>query len=147
VHLFSGFIQNALPATVMAISREAYESLFEWISGGTALLGVAIIYALILRMPEFIAKLTGSPTGKILHRYWFRGSEFDALYDRILVQPYVFLARLDREDIIDSFFDLISWLGGLAHRVLSMTQNGRMRTYAAGLAIGAAVVVGMVVLL
>jgi len=147
VHLFSGFIQNALPETVIAVSREAYESLFEWISGGTALLGVAIIYALILRMPEFTAKLTGSPTGKILHRYWFRGWEFDALYDRILVRPYVFLARLDREDIIDSFFDLISWLGGLAHRVLSMTQNGRMRTYAAGLAIGAAVVVGMVVLL
>jgi NADH-quinone oxidoreductase subunit L len=83
----------------------------------------------------------------LLHRYWFSGWGFDALYDRILVRPYVFLARIDRDDIIDSFFDLISWFGGLAHRVLSITQNGRMRTYAAGLAIGAAVVVGMAVLL
>ena len=147
VHLFSGFIQNTLPATVLAVSREAYESLFEWISGGTALLGVAIIYVLILRVPDFTAALAGSPTGKVLHRYWFSGWGFDALYDRILVRPYVFLARIDRDDIIDSFFDLISWFGGLAHRVLSITQNGRMRTYAAGLAIGAAVVVGMAVLL
>jgi len=147
VHLFSGFIQNTLPATVLAVSREAYESLFEWISGGTALLGVAIIYVLILRVPDFTSALAGSPTGKLLHRYWFSGWGFDALYDRILVRPYVFLARIDRDDIIDSFFDLISWFGGLAHRVLSITQNGRMRTYAAGLAIGAAVVVGMAVLL
>ena len=147
VHLFSGFIQNAVPATVLAVSREAYESLFEWISGGTAVLGVAIIYVLILRVPEFTLTLAGSPTGKMLHRYWFGGWGFDALYDRILVRPYVFLARIDRDDIIDSFFDLMSWFGGLAHRVLSTTQNGRMRTYAAGLAIGAAVVVGMAVLL
>jgi NADH-quinone oxidoreductase subunit L len=147
VHLFSGFIQNALPTTVLAVSREAYEGLFEWISGGTALLGVAIIYVLILRVPDFTAALAGSPTGKVLHRYWFGGWGFDALYDRILVRPYVFLARIDKDDIIDSFFDLMSWFGGLAHRVLSTTQNGRMRTYAAGLAIGAAVVVGMAVLL
>jgi NADH-quinone oxidoreductase subunit L len=147
VHLFSGFIKNALPATVLAVSREAYESLFEWISGGTALLGVAIIYVLILRVPELTATLAGSQTGSMLHRYWFGGWGFDTLYDRILVRPYVFLARLDREDIIDRFFDLVSWLGGLAHRVLSTTQSGRMRTYATGLAIGAAVVVGMAVLL
>jgi NADH-quinone oxidoreductase subunit L len=147
VHLFSGFIQSALPATVLAVSREVYESLFEWISGGTALLGVAIIYVLILRVPDFTAALAGSPTGKVLHRYWFGGWGFDALYDRILVRPYVFLARIDRDDIIDSFFDWLSWLGDLAHRVLSTTQTGRMRTYAAGIAIGAAVVVGMAVLL
>jgi NADH-quinone oxidoreductase subunit L len=147
VHLFSGYIQNALPATVLAASREAYESLFEWISGGTALLGVAIIYVFIMRVPDFTAALAGSSTGKVLHRYWFGGWGFDTLYDRLLVRPYVFLARIDRDDIIDSFYDLMSWFGGLAHRVLSTTQNGRMRTYAAGLAIGAAVVVGMAVLL
>jgi NADH-quinone oxidoreductase subunit L len=145
VHLFSGFIQNALPMTVLAVSREAYENLFEWVSGGTALLGVAITYVLILRMPDVTAALAGSPTGKILQRFWFSGWGFDGLYDRILVRPYVFLARIDRDDIIDSFFDLLTRLGDLAHRVLSTTQNGRIRSYAAGLAIGAAVVVGMAV--
>ncbi len=117
VHLFSGFIQHALPATVLAVSREGYESLFEWISGGTALLGVAMIYVLILRVPDFTAALAGSPTGGVLHRYWFSGWGFDALYDRILVRPYVFLARIDRDDIMDSFFGLISRLGVLGHRV------------------------------
>ncbi len=145
VHFFSGFIQNALPATVLAVSREVYESLFEWISGGTALLGAALIYILILRMPNFTTALVRSSAGGALHRYWFSGWGFDRLYDWVLVRPYVFLARINRDDIIDSFFDLISWLGGLGHRVLSTTQNGKMRSYAAGLAIGAAVVIGMVV--
>jgi NADH-quinone oxidoreductase subunit L len=145
VHLFSGFIHNALPTTVLAISRESYESLFEWISGGTALIGVALIYILILQMPDFTETLAGSPTGSVLQRFWFSGWGFDELYDRILVRPYVFLARIDKDDIIDSFFDMLSGFGDLAHRVMSTTQDGRMRTYAAGLAIGAALVVGMAV--
>jgi NADH-quinone oxidoreductase subunit L len=145
VHLFSGFIHNALPATVLAISRESYESLFEWISGGTALIGVALIYILILQIPDFTETLAGSPTGSVLQRFWFSGWGFDELYDRILVRPYVFLARIDKDDIIDSFFDMLSGFGDLAHRVMSTTQDGRMRTYAVGLAIGAALVVGMAV--
>jgi NADH-quinone oxidoreductase subunit L len=144
VHLFSGFIQNALPVTVLAASRGIYESTFQWVSGGVALLGIALIYILILRVPNVTEALVRQPTGKTLHRYWFSGWGFDWLYDRVLVHPYVFLARIDRDDIIDSFFDLLSRLGGLGHRVLSMTQTGNMRTYAAGLAIGAAVVIGMV---
>jgi NADH-quinone oxidoreductase subunit L len=144
VHLFSGFIQNALPVTVLAASRGIYESTFQWVSGGVVLLGIALIYILILRVPNVTEALVRQPTGKTLHRYWFSGWGFDWLYDRVLVHPYVFLARIDRDDIIDSFFDLLSRLGGLGHRVLSMTQTGKMRTYAAGLAIGAAVVIGMV---
>jgi NADH-quinone oxidoreductase subunit L len=145
VHLFSGFIQNAMPATVLAVSREVYESAFQWVSGGMAVLGAALIYLLILCFPTVTATLVRTSAGVAMHRYWFSGWGFDWLYDRLLVRPYVFLARIDRDDIIDSFFDLISWLGVLGHRVLSTTQNGKMRSYAAGLAVGAAVVIGMVV--
>jgi NADH-quinone oxidoreductase subunit L len=145
VHLFSGFIQNALPATLLAASREVYESLFEWVSAGAALFGAALIYIFILRVPDFTATRVGSPTGKMLHAFWFSGWGFDWLYDRVLVRPYVFLARIDRDDIIDSFFDLLSRLGTFGYRVLSTTQNGKIRTYAAGLALGAAVVIGMAV--
>jgi NADH-quinone oxidoreductase subunit L len=145
MHLFSGFIQHALPATLLAASREAYENLFEWVSGGTALLGVAVIYIFILRVQKATEALVRSATGQALHRYWFSGWGFDWLYDRVLVRPYVFLANIDRDDIIDSIFDMLSRLGVFGHRVLSTTQNGRIRTYAAGLAFGAALVIGMVV--
>ncbi|MGW8186117.1 MAG: NADH-quinone oxidoreductase subunit L [Desulfobacterales bacterium] len=145
MHLFSGFIQHALPATLLAASREAYENLFEWVSGGTALLGLAVIYILILRVQKATEALVRSATGQALHRYWFSGWGFDWLYDRVVVRPYVFLANIDRDDIIDSIFEMLSRLGGFGHRVLSTTQNGKMRTYAAGLAFGAALVIGMVV--
>ena len=46
---------------------------------------------------------------------------------------------------MDGFFGLMARLGVLGYRGMRRTQNGKMRTYAAGLAIGAVVVIAMVV--
>ena len=145
VHLFSGFLQNALPAAAMAHSREGYEVFMQSLSGGIALFGVAMAYLLIMRVPDFTATMVRSAIGGLLHRYWAGGWGFDWLYDRLVVRPYVFLASIDRDDIIDSFFDLLSISGAWGYRVASRTQNGKVRTYAAGLAIGAAAALAMVV--
>jgi NADH-quinone oxidoreductase subunit L len=145
VHFFSDFIRNALPTTALAISREGYEISFEWISAAAALLGVLASYIWVMRAPAAMGALVRSGAGRQLHRFWFSGWGFDWLYDWILVRPYAFLARVNRQDVIDDFFTGLSEAAGLGHRGLSATQNGRMRTYAAGLAAGAAVVLAMVV--
>ena len=145
VHLFSTFIQNALPETALAVSREVFEGTFEWISSAAALLGVVVSYILVLRAPQITAAMTHSPAGGALHRFWFGGWGFDWLYDRLLVKPYAFLARIDRDDIIDAFFVRLSRMVGLGHQAVIRTQDGKIRTYAAGLAIGAAVVIAMAV--
>ena len=145
LELFSHFVQNALPATVLSASREGYEVFAQLLSGAVALIGVAVIYLLIRRAPDYTAALVRAPAGAMLRRLWFVGWGFDWIYDRLLVRPYGFLARLDKDDIVDSFFDFLAAVGGLGYRTLTGSQNGKIRTYAAGLAIGAAVVIGMVV--
>ena len=145
VHLFSTFIRNALPATLTVPSREAYEVFIQSLSGGMVLLGVALAYLLIQRTPDLTAAMVRSATGGRLHRFWGAGWGFDLIYDRLVVKPYAFLARIDRDDIIDTFFDLLAMAGAWGYRATAMTQNGRVRTYAAGLALGAAAVLAMVV--
>jgi NADH-quinone oxidoreductase subunit L len=145
VHRFSAFLGRALPATVEAGGRPVSEILAASLSGGLALLGLALAYWWYGRAPDFPAAVLRSPMGRRLHRFWFGGWGFDRLYDWLLVRPYVFLARLNRKDIVDTFFDGLAGLGRAGHRLLGRTQNGRVRTYAAGLALGAAILLAMAV--
>jgi NADH-quinone oxidoreductase subunit L len=145
VHLFSDFIHHALPATLLVVSRQGYEVSFECLSAAAALVGVAASYVWVMRAPAAMGALVRSRAGRLLHRFWFSGWAFDWFYDRLLVRPYEFLSRINRQDVVDDFFAGLSEAAGLGHRGLSATQNGKMRTYAAGLAAGAAVVMAMVV--
>jgi len=147
VHLFTGFIDGSLPKIHIHESLEHFEMAFEIFSGGITLFGIFLIFIFMIWFPDFISRLSNSWPGVFLHNFWFQGWGFDRLYDWILVRPYVFLARLNRKDIIDSFYDLIAWFGQAAYTTLRLTQNGQVRTYTFGIALGAAVVIGMVVLL
>ncbi len=79
-----------------------------------------------------------------LARWWRQGWGFDALYDSLLVRPLLCLARLNRRDVADQ------WVVGLAaasragHSLLSATQNGRLRWYAAVFAFGALLAIALV---
>jgi NADH-quinone oxidoreductase subunit L len=145
VHRFSSFLSQALPATVEAGGRPVSEILSASLSGGLALLGLALSYLGFRRTTDASAAMVRSPMGCLLHRFWFGGWGFDRLYDWILVRPYVFLAHLNREDVVDSFFDGLAGLGRAGHLLLGRTQNGRVRTYVAGLALGAAILLAMAV--
>jgi NADH-quinone oxidoreductase subunit L len=140
VHLFSGFLQHGLPATALDVSRQAHEGMGEAVSAAVALIGVALAYLLVRRAPAFTAALVRRPAFARLHRFWFSGWRFDWLYDRLLVRPYVFLARIDRDDVIDAGITALARAAGRLHRTLAGTQTGSVRTYATGLAVGAAVV-------
>ncbi|MBC7861103.1 MAG: NADH-quinone oxidoreductase subunit L, partial [Burkholderiaceae bacterium] len=76
-----------------------------------------------------------------LRAFWQAGWGFDTLYDRILVRPYLWLARLWRADPLDAPYDGAAALSRLLYRGLSATQSGQLRHYAAAIAAGAVVVV------
>lgn len=147
VHLFSHFLNKALPEIHITQGLEHLEGIFEIVSGSVTLFGIFLIYLFVQRLPGRTSALSTSAAGGFLNRFWLQGWRFDTLYDWIFVQPYVFLGRMNREDIIDSFYDTLAWLGKTGYVGLSLTQNGQVRTYAFGIAIGAAAIISMVVLL
>jgi NADH-quinone oxidoreductase subunit L len=145
--LFSDFLNSALPATSILPAKAGYEGFFAVISGAVSLFGILVIYLFIQRYRRLTENLVESAVGGVLHRFWFSGWRFDWLYDHLVVQPYVWLARIDRDDIVDLFFDGTAWFNRMAYRALSFSQTGHIRWYAAGMAIGVAVYIGMVVFL
>lgn len=60
-----------------------------------------------------------------------QGLGFDSLYDWLLVKPYCYLAKLNRNDVFDQLIMLNAWYVGICHDVLKSSQTGKLRWYAA----------------
>jgi NADH-quinone oxidoreductase subunit L len=86
------------------------------------------------------------PAETPLWRFWHAAAGFDWLYDRLLVRPVLWAARVNADDFLDSIYDGIAWITQAAHREIRRTQTGRVRLYTAGLAIGSISLIAIAVL-
>jgi NADH-quinone oxidoreductase subunit L len=145
ITIFSGFMHTALPP-VKALSGEHMEWILEIIAIVVSLGGVFFAWLFFLKSRNLAAKLVGTSPGMLLHRFWFSGWAFDWLYDLLLVRPFVWLARTNRDDFIDLIYTGIAWYNQAINRALSLSQNGKVRIYAMGIALGAVITIAIAVL-
>jgi NADH-quinone oxidoreductase subunit L len=146
VTLFSDFLHTALPAAAALPARAGSESLFELIAGLVSLFGIFIAYVLYLQSPQVMEGVVRMPLGAALQQFWYTGWGFDWLYDRLLVRPYVWLARADKNDVVDLIYAGIAGACQALYHALSRTETGKVRWYAAGIGFGALVIIAIVVL-
>ena len=64
------------------------------------------------------------------------GWGFDALYDALLVRPFMAIARLNKNDVVDLVYALTVAVARGLHRLTALTQTGRLRWYAANMTLG-----------
>ena len=108
------------------------------------LLGAWFVYQ---RNPALAAAIAENPAGRVLHRFWFSDWGMDWLYDRLFVRPVVWIARVNKADVVDSIYDGLASLATLCYRALSLTETGKLRWYAAWIAGGSAHLVAIVMFL
>ena len=147
VPLFSNFLQTALPPMSAPRGGLGTELILQIIAAVVSLGGIYVAYLLFLPHRQYVTEVTRAGWGAALHRFWFVGWGFDWLYNRLLVWPYSWLARADRNDVIDLFFDGVAWLTRIFHTGLSRTETGQVRLYAAGIVLGAIITIAVVVFL
>ncbi|NUN98663.1 MAG: NADH-quinone oxidoreductase subunit L, partial [Candidatus Omnitrophica bacterium] len=63
--------------------------------------GIAAAYVLFLAKPEIIEEKMKSEGNRKLHAFLFSGLGFDKLYDTLFVNPYCWIARVNKRDIVD----------------------------------------------
>jgi len=112
-------------------------------ASAVSLFGVYLAYLIYLRRTRFVDALSVFPATKSLALWWRNGWGFDAVYDLLLVRPYSWLARINRNDIVDSMYDAVAWLNVVSHKALSQTQTGHVRLYAAGVLSGGIILLGI----
>jgi NADH-quinone oxidoreductase subunit L len=143
---FGRLMQSALPELSTAPVDAATEAKSMAISGIVALFGVYAAYVVFHRRPAFVQIAARAPASLRLANFWARGWGFDWLYGKILVQPFLLAAHLNRADFIDAIYGVLATSCEQIHHVLSRSQTGRVRWYAAGIVTGAVLAVAVAVL-
>ncbi|MGA2639438.1 MAG: NADH-quinone oxidoreductase subunit L [Spirochaetia bacterium] len=142
------FLNTALPAATMTETPLRTEWILQVVSEAASLLGIPVAW-LVYRRSRSVAgaPAPAQPATGLIARFLQAGWGFDWLYDRLFVRPFVWLARINVKDVVDQISDGVGGLFMLLSRAFRLTQNGRVRWFAAGLAAGAALIVAAVVLL
>jgi len=122
------------------------EWVFQITALGFPLLGIGLAYTLYMRPRRLAQARRQRPILDGIRRWWFVGWGFDWLYDRLFVMPFLRFARANRDDAADLIYQGIAWLNVALHHALRATQSGQVRWYAAGIALGAAIILGIVVI-
>jgi len=139
-------LEGVLPALNISASEETRHSV-ELLSGAVALIGIGIAAFLFLGERKLATAMAQSSAGQLLSRLWLSGWGFDWVYDKLFVRPYLFVVNLLRHDFIDQGIGLIPGVARRAHDAFSVTENGRLRWYAASMVFGAVVVLAALIVL
>jgi len=135
IHLFSNLVDNTLPA-IITKGEEHSELVFQAISAIIALSGIYIAYLVYFKKPSLSEPFSHSRLNKFFEKGW----GFDKLYDTLVVRPIVWLSVVDKNDFFDLWNKGLSSLALLFNRLLSVTENGKLRWYLLSFAIGIAII-------
>ena len=138
-------LNGVLP--IAPVVDEAAKAHVELLSGGIAMIGIGIAAWLFLGERKLVTALAASGPGKLLGKLWLNAWGFDWLYDLIFVRPFMWIVRVNKDDVFDSGIGLIPRLTRFGNRLMVSTENGQVRWYAASLAMGAVVVIAVLVLI
>ncbi|HTF70284.1 MAG TPA: NADH-quinone oxidoreductase subunit L, partial [Edaphobacter sp.] len=130
VPALSNFLNSALPPLEEVHVGPITETITALSASTVFTLGFALAYLL------YGPQRSRLPARGVLQQVWFVGWGFDWLYDRMLVRPFQWLTRKSKSDMVDVPIKALGQIVVLAHRALQRTQTGRVRWYAAGLAMG-----------
>jgi NADH-quinone oxidoreductase subunit L len=123
----------------MGESSEALEQIAVTCS---ALMGIGLAAILFLPRTSIVDRLVGTSAGRLVVPLWQAGWGFDRLYDRVIVQPWLSLTS-EADELLDRCSEVLVRGAESCHAWLSHSQTGHVRWYAATVAVGTLVLLGL----
>ncbi len=142
--LFSDFMSPAFPSPQAESTGFAGSVAPQLIVVVLSLSGIYLAYLLFARESgEVGARLSSRPAMATLASLALAGWGFDRIYEVMFVKPFVWVARANKNDVIDRAVTAVAWASRTASGLLSRTQTGRLRYYVAVSAVGVVVLVAL----
>jgi NADH-quinone oxidoreductase subunit L len=146
--LFGGWFAPDLQSVLPHHPHEGLEGLkhqLAAISVAVSLLGVALAWLIFHKNRAWAEKVARrNAVGSALRTLWLNAWGFDWLYDLVFKRPYLWFVRVNAADGIDVAIGFIPTTLKAMHDTLARTQTGQLRWYAMGVAAGAIVVLGTI---
>ena len=148
--VFGGLIQipvDSVFAHTEAADEHRVSFLIHAIMIVIPLLGIGVSYLFYASRFFSVEKLMANPIARSMHKFWFSGWGMDALYQWLLVNPFLYLARVNRNDLVDKMYGLVVDLTQAANGLVVRTQTGLLTWYVLSVAGGLVLIISMGVLL
>ncbi len=143
---FSDFVGNSFvsaQAMILPDNWKSTELMLQLVTGLVAIIGIFIAYRVYGKNDKESYAFEQSG----LYSFFRKGWMFDQLYDALLVNPIVWLSKIDKHDFIDKIYGRIGALNLGINNFFSRTQNGYLRLYVGGLALGAVIALTLALLI
>lgn len=142
--LLGGLLRMPLDSVFPALSSPDHERAWVgWVTVAAPIIGVLIAVPFYLTGDFSAERLAGYGWAAQIRRFLLGGWGMDTLYDNVLVRPFNALAQWNKSDAVDGLYVAIAWLGRRLHDMTSASQTGRVRWYAASMALGTAVIIAL----
>lgn len=140
--LFSEQVQKVLPAVVLKQNLPS-ELIFQGIAALVTFAGLYTGYVLYYSNKEILEGWRQSAALLVIRNFLLGGWGFDDLYHALFVQPFLFITRINKKDVFDRLYNGIAQVNIHINRLLSLTQNGSLRWYIAGVLLGILFIITM----
>lgn len=131
---FSDFLKPVLPSISIQEDFESIEPLIQLIAAGVAISGVYVAYFFYRVKPGLSEELKSSAAD--MNKFFLSGWGFDALYDKVIVNPFVWISNINKKDIVDQLYAGLVWISNFFNRIFAFTQSGILRWYIMGVVVG-----------
>jgi NADH-quinone oxidoreductase subunit L len=147
IKTFYQFLQSSLPEPVVNVSLPAHVFLMQFFYASESVAAIGLTYVLYRYGRNVLNATTNTFLGSVFAGFVFAGFGFDWIYRWIIVRPYIWTTRINKNDVMDWITKANVHLFRGSNFVLSELQNGNLRWYVGGIGIGAMILLGLVILL
>lgn len=147
VTIFSHLLSSVLPEVQLHHGAASTEIILQILTGLTGFLGIFLAWHFWYKKPALIYSFKQTSIGTGLYKLWLSGWAFDWIYDTLFVNPFKWLSNINKDDIVDNLSIGLSNFVSMLHNLLRRTQNGNIRWYATGIAIGLVITLTIVLFL
>ena len=146
-HPVEHVLAGVLPEFVLNPAMSADKHFAEFTAVGVALFGILVGVILFAFKYEAVKKLANTPFGAGVAHIWRNAWGFDALYNLVLVKPYLFIARLLGRDPVDNAWTVLPAVVKAGNSFSTKRQTGSLRGYAAAITLGAVILLMILIVI
>lgn len=123
---------------------QAGQGILQFGASLVSLSGIFMALLFYVIRPRYAETFRAVPFFSFLESFFLQGWKFDALYQALIVKPFLWMVRINRNDAINMVYTGVVAVTKTLHIFFSKTQTGNLRWYAMGIVAGAIIGMGII---